>query len=223
MNRFLLLAAVLVLAVPGPTFGEIVYTGSQPVTLTLQGGMSPQTQMATISIAGSGGEWDDFTINLEYGTVMGMMDMGTRLTIGDSMGMGMVMVRSLSMMPLLVWNLPSGDMIGPGSLFAGSALLSEGIGGQTINGEFGASGGYIGLMMVEPNPLGGEFTYYGWLHLSEMSDIGLTTQSVRFDGSAYENVPGTAIGAGVIPAPAAIVLGGLGIGLVTWLRRRRVL
>jgi hypothetical protein len=174
----------------------------------------------TIHIAGQTGEWDDFRVDLWY------EGMSSHLAI---MGIGMNQVVGMTatgMSMNMALNLGLGAVIGPGAEydfdFVGSALLLEATGDQTI-GEFGASGGYIGLMMVGPNPLGGEFTYYGWLHLSEMSDIGLTTQSVTFDGSAYENVSGTAIGAGVIPAPAAIVLGGLGIGLVTWLRRRRVL
>jgi hypothetical protein len=225
MNRFLLLAAVLVLALPGPTFGAIVYSGSQNVTLTLQGGTSPAAQMAMISIADSEGEWDDFTVNLEWfqmtNPTTGMMAMGTRLTILGGMSMDGRMGQVVGVMAMnMASNLDLGTMIGRSSPLADPqtpALLLEALeGGQVRIGEFGEEGGYIGLMMPGS-------AYYGWLHLSEMSGIGLTTQSVKFDGCAYENVPGTSIGAGVIPAPAAIVLGGLGIGLVTWLRRRRVL
>ena len=237
MNKHSLLAVAFVLALPGSLFGPalgkvegaIVYSGSQNVTLTLQGGMSPPAEMAMISIAGSGQKWDDFTIILEY--EMGMpgmtgMTMGmTRLTILGGMGIGMAMgeVVGLDMMGMgRALNLASGAVIGPKSSLADHGLpvlLSEGMGGRTTNGEFGASGGYIGLMMPGS-------AYFGWLHMSSMSNIGETDQSATFDRWAYETEAGVGIHAGdtgVIPAPAAIVLGGLGIGLVTWLRRRRVL
>jgi hypothetical protein len=228
MRKILLLAAVCFVFISSPTFGAIVYSGSQNVTLTLQGGMSPPPEMAMISIADDPqGEWDDFTIRLEYGMLMGTTGMmGTRLTILGGMGrMGMGEVVGMDMLGMgfnIAWNLAPGTLIGSSSPRADSGLavlLSEGYGGQTINGKFGASGGYIGLVMPGS-------AYYGWLHLSEMSDIGLTTQSFKIDGWAYQDVAGDSIDAGdtgVIPAPGALVLGGLGIGLVTWLRKRRAI
>ena len=108
--------------------------------------------------------------------------------------------------------LPAGEPIDQDSSFVPWAILYN-----TGVGQFGADGGYIGLMMDIP----GGSPHYAWLRMLSQSNPGGNNHSVTFDGSAYEDVAGRAIGAGAIPAPAALVLGGLGIGLVAWLRRRR--
>ena len=207
MNRHLLISFVFVLVLAGPIFGPalskvegaIVYSGSQNVTLQLKGGPNlpaPPAEMAMISIAGASDKWDDFTIILEYEMAMAGMTMGkTRLTIlgskGMTMGMGEVVGMDMLGMGTAL-NLASGVLIGPDSPIADSGqavLLSEGQAGRTINGEFDESGGYIGLVLPGS-------TYYGWLHLANMSNVGANNQSVTFDGWAYEDVAGMPIGAG---------------------------
>jgi len=214
MKKLLLLSILCVFAFSGPAFAAIVYTGSQPVTITVG-------ESETINIAGMMGFWDDFVVGLSVQmemTVPGgaMMGPTTLLTIYPG-GMGsMGVVGSMG----IVSNLGKGTLVGLDSSWDSASLLTEGYEGSVILGEFGAKGGYIGLMMDIP----GFSTHYGWLHMQSQSEIGviLDSHTVTFDGWAYEDVAGVPISV-PIPVPGALVLGGLGAGFVTWLRRRRAL
>jgi hypothetical protein len=198
-------------------FGAIVYSGSMSATLSLSP-MEPMTPMSmTIDIAESSSDWDDFEIVL-VPQMVGTMGSSTRLLIyapgSMAMGMGTSMGGIVGLRDLAS-NLAPGAEIGPSSSLTddGQALL-------TGSGEFGADGGYIGLMM--DNPLGSQ--YYGWLHMLGQSGIGEIDQSVTFDGWAYETEAGKAISAGdvgVIPVPGAVCLGLLGIGMLALARSRR--
>jgi hypothetical protein len=203
MNKHSLLAVAFVLAIPGSLFGPalckvegaIVYSGSQNVTLTLQGGMSPPAEMEMISIAGSGEKWDDFTIILEYEMERGMTGMphlaiyapiGTSPTGMMSMS-GVVGAFDMGSQVPYALNLAAGEEIGPRSLLVGWASLYDwGV------GQFDEEGGYIGLMIDMP----GGSPHYAWVRLSNMSNVGENDQSVTFNGWAYEDVAGIPIGAG---------------------------
>jgi len=185
MKRLTIALWVVVLAaVTSPTFGAIVYSGSQNVILSVDP-MSPMDSQ-TIQIGGMAGDWDDFTVELWLDMGMpGMMAMGTRLAIyapgsmvGD-MGMGMGMDMGMGM----------GGILGMRGLAMGGSVAADSffdvffdITLPDSSGEFGEDGGYIGLRTA--------MGQYGWLHL--VAD----TQRVVFDGWAYEDQPGIPVAAG---------------------------
>ena len=199
-------ALLFISAISGTAFGAIVYSGSQNVTLT-----GPNVNQQ-IDIAGSIDHWDDFTIYLNS---MGMDDSTLSIEF-SAMGMGTpgIVITTSG----IATNLAYGDLIGSSSSFASYGHLSSGSGGFQNGGEFGPSGGYIGLRT--------DNDHYAWLHMLSQSNIGDGSHSVIFDGWAYEDVQDMAIKAGdtglpAVPVPGALALGGLGVGLVACLRRRK--
>jgi hypothetical protein len=213
MKRQILLLLAFVLVISCQTFAAIVYSGSQNVTLSL-GPMQTMSTM-TFNIAGMDTErWDDFRIELWWYQMN--MVMGTHLMIYAPMSMtsmsGIVGFTDMTSGLPVALNLAFGDEIGQKSSFVGYAnLYDSGV------GQFGEEGGYIGLMMDIP----GSSLHYAWLQVSGMSNPGTINHSLTISGWAYEDQPGVSIDAGAIPVPAAIGLGGVGIALVAWLRRRK--
>jgi hypothetical protein len=209
MKNFLLLAVVFLSTISSPALADIVYSGSQNVTLDL----SIPNSETTISIAGSGDTWDDFTVY--FAPSMGTTHLDILPGTPGGMGTGVPMLVGLGNN---VSNLGFGTPIGPGSfpagIGAGPSLLTYGYDGSVLDGEFAADGGYIGLRMF------GSSTYYGWVHMSSQSNIGFgSLHSVVFDGWAYENT-GAPIDAGAVPVPGALLLGSIGLGSAGWLCKR---
>lgn len=104
------------------------------------------------------------------------------------------------------YNLPFNTPIGSGGTFGrpgGTATVTSQV-------NLNSDNNYFGFEFVAEGP---NTTHYGWIQV-RFADIG--TREII--GYAFDDVAGTTIGAGVIPAPASMALLALG-GLVG--RRRR--
>jgi hypothetical protein len=219
MRKILLLAVVCLAFISSPTFGAIVYSGSQNVVTLRISPMNPMMSMMTINIAGQSNDWDDFTVELSWVDGMTSMVGMSHLVIytpGSMMGIGMGggIVRTVGTIHLAS-NLPPGTSIGPNSSFDYDWSLLYG------SGNFG-EGGYIGLMLERGTNPGTDLIlppYYGWLHMLG-PNIGTDEHSFTFDRWAYNDQPGMLIGAGEVPIPGAVYLLGIGVLCLTSLRHR---
>lgn len=108
------------------------------------------------------------------------------------------------------YNLPGGTPIGPGGTFfrpgGGTNILPQ----MNLN----SSNNLLGFQFA--NEANGGATHYGWMRV-EFGASGGIRSIVEY---AYEDVAGTAIGAGVVPAPGALALFGLA-GVACARRQRR--
>ena len=90
------------------------------------------------------------------------------------------------------------------------------IGGTLIDTDSGPAN----LRYMHSNPSGPGTLRVDWDGINHIAYVHL------YDLGNYwtaDNIRTDATGIGVVPAPGAIILGGIGVGLVGWLRRRKTL
>lgn len=209
-------AGMALCTLSGSSFGAIVYSGSQNVTVGVG-------DKEGIEIAGDTGDWDDLSVSLWEDTMAGGNLAQLSAGLPTSMGVGPSPTAIASGMGT-VFRLDFGDPINDSLHWetGNHWRLSFAQPGGVTWGEFGATGGYVGLRLEIP----GGSPHFGWLHMSGMTDLGLPTQTMTFDGWAYETDPDTAIAAGdtgdvTVPVPGAFMLSAIGIGLVARRGRRK--
>lgn len=106
-----------------------------------------------------------------------------------------------------LFNLPGGTSIGPGGTFGSLSTATN-----NAQWNLNSSNNIVGFRFVAE---GGNTTHYGWFRVA----FGSTITSRTLVEYAYESDANTAINAGVIPAPGALAL--LGLGGLLGARRRR--
>lgn len=111
-----------------------------------------------------------------------------------------------------VSSLAFGTSIGPGSSFLSTPNI---MGGYQAPAFIGSTGFFGFRFIAEP----GGTTHYGWAQLSGGNNGGFPASILAY---AYENTPGLAIQAGVVPEPGtyALMLAGLA-GIAGFAARRR--
>tara|TARA_R110000782_G_scaffold19101_4_gene51994 strand:- start:2690 stop:3325 length:636 start_codon:yes stop_codon:yes gene_type:complete len=101
----------------------------------------------------------------------------------------------------------------PGASIGAGLLYGSGTSGNNSQWNLNSDQNLVGFRFV--NEANGNAIHYGWARIS----FGATVTSRSLVEYAYEDVAGGSIGAGAVPAPAAMALLGMG-GLVAARRRR---
>lgn len=217
MKKMFLLGIFLAFVISCSSFAAITYSGPQNITVDL-------SNSAIIDFDGAGTIWYPFTISLQDMT-SGSQTYRTLFydVIGNTLIFNKIYV-SIPDIGMEALNFGFADPIPPTpywSAVSQSYLTAVDLSTLAVSGDFNPAtpSGYIGVLGV--HDVSGTLNFYhGWLHISNITDFGLSTMQATIDGWAYEDQDRVPIAAGAIPAPGAFILSIFGAGMVAYLRKR---
>ena len=196
----------------GIAHGSVIYSGP----LNLQQVYSDSNYRQGVDMTGDG--VNDFTFGVEAGAQKPYVDARTYVgtDVPSQSGILSVLANASAGFPVT----PAGTLINS-SFAALYPPVADGRGYMYQDGNSNVVGDWSGTDPTDAY-VGIELSLnsgmsYGWLHFIDNPG----TQSLTLVDWAYESTPGAGITTGAVPEPSALALGGLGIGALLALRRRK--
>ena len=221
MKRTLILVSLSLFVLSSSAFGSITYSG--PLNITL--GLNDST---TFDFDGPYTLWNLITISLQDMTSDSQSYRTLYCESSNTNTLTMVEPTYINGIGLKASNFAYSELVPAESMgFGGGAqtyITTVKLSTLDVLGNFNEStpNGYIG---VNTHVIGDATTaYFGWIHIASITDFGLDTMQATIDGWAWETIANKHIPAGAtIPAPGALILGSIGAGIVSYMKKRKKL